>query len=109
MGDAIGQLLGVRAGHRNQSAATHRPHPGTAWPRQWQQAWPRRPARHCACRPALALGVAAVTVASLLGGHPILLAVVLLLFVAAVTTAAPAIAEPVTLTFEAVVKGCGES
>ncbi|MFI7089653.1 hypothetical protein ACIBUR_39465 [Streptomyces anulatus] len=48
----------------------------------------------------LALGVAAVTVtaASLLGGHTILLAVALLLFVGAVATAAPAVVETVNAT-----------
>ncbi|MBM7439579.1 MFS transporter [Streptomyces sp. HB132] len=48
----------------------------------------------------LALGVAAVTAtaASLLGGHTILLAVALLLFVGAVATAAPAVVETVNAT-----------
>ncbi|MFH9201322.1 SDR family NAD(P)-dependent oxidoreductase [Streptomyces anulatus] len=48
----------------------------------------------------LALGVAAVAIvtASLLGGHTILLAVVLLLFVGAVAAAAPAVVETVNAT-----------
>lgn len=85
MGDAIGQMLGSAPG----IAISPLPLIAPTWVRHGPSNDSRR-----------GRGI-------LLGTAPARLA--LALSVAAVTTAAPAIVEPVTLTFEAVIKGCGES